>query len=57
MTYFLMLLFVFVTLAIISWVLSPKLWWHYYGNKHLKKRIVFCVLYSVLGTFFFHNMW
>jgi hypothetical protein len=57
MTYFLMLLFVFVTLAIISWILSPKLWWHYYGSKHLKKRVVFVVVYALLGTFFFHNIW
>lgn len=57
MTYFLMLLFVFVTLLAFSWAMMPRIWWHYYSRQLPLKIRVLSVLYALLGTFFFHNMW
>jgi hypothetical protein len=52
-----MLLFVFITLLALAWSVMPRIWWHYYSRQLPLKIRVLSVLYALLGTFFFHNMW
>lgn len=52
MTYFFMLLFVFITLFAIA------LRWLHTAQKTLRLNLmILSLLWAALGTFFFHNIW